>query len=319
MSTIFNYHHRPSKSIERKLILDLIREIYTSEDLKNCLYVGLGSFFFIDFKMMHKSLGIKRLINIEKNDEELDRRRFKFNKPFANIKLEWGSTTEILPTINFESKAIVWLDYTDSLKKYMFEDIEILTANIQPESVFMISINCALPKYFDRDINQYNVEKFKDDFGDDALFDMESNMLTSANLPLLYRRMINEKINQILNLRNAGLSRSNKLVYKQLLLITYKDGAPMFTTGGVFIKNSYLSEFNKKKLHKFGFIRKEDEVLDIYSPILTSQEIDLLNASLPNNKNNFLNKKTLKFIPEEDREHYFDNYRYFPSYVEIRD
>ena len=144
-------------------------------------------------------------------------------------------------------------------------------------------------------------------------------MMTAANLPSLYRRMINEKIGQVLNQRNAGLPKANKLTYQQLLLITYKDGAPMFTTGGVFIKQSELAIFKKKKLNKFSYIRKDSNVFDIYSPILTSQEIDLLNASLPNQRANFLNKKSLRFIPVSDREHYYDNYRYFPSYVEIRD
>lgn len=317
MSNVFNYHHRPSKSIERKLILDLLRDYYTSEDFKKCIYVGLGSFFFIDFKLMHKTFGIKKLINIEWDDD--NKQRFQFNKPFSCIDLKWGSTTEVLPTINFDNKAIVWLDYTDSLRPYMLEDIEIITTNIKPDSFFILSINCQLQRYFNRNTNEYDVEKFKVDFGDDCLFDLESGMLTINNSYLLYRRIINEKIDQILSLRNAGLSKKEQLIYQQLLLITYKDGAPMFTTGGVFIQQKDLKTFNKRKLNKLGFIRRDSSVFDLYSPVLSAQEIDFLNSSLPNSKHNFLNKKSLNFIPTEDRKQYFDNYRYFPSYVEIRD
>lgn len=317
MSNVFNYHHRPSKSIERKLIIDLLRDFYTSEDLKKCIYVGLGSFFFVDFKLMHKNLGIKKLINIEWEDD--NRKRFQFNKPFSCIDLKWGSTSDILPTIQFDNKAIVWLDYTDSLKPYMLEDIEVIATNIQADSFFILSINCQLQRYFNREKNAYDVEKFKEDFGDDCLFDLESNMLTIKESHLLYRRLINEKINQILNLRNAGLPKANRLVYQQLLLITYKDGAPMFTTGGIFIKEKDLNSFSVKKLNKLGYIRKNTEVFDLCSPILSAREIDLLNASLPSTRHNFLNKKSLHFIPEPDRKQYFENYRYFPSYVEIRD
>ena len=317
MSNIFNYHHRPSKSIERKLIMDLLRDFYTSEDFKKCIYVGLGSFFFIDFKLMHKTFGIKKLINIEWDED--NKKRYEFNKPFSCIELKWGSTTEVLPTIQFDNKAIVWLDYTDSFQPYMLEDVEIVSSSINPDSFFIISLNSQLQKYFNKTSNQYNTERFAEDFGDDCLFDLEASMLTNTNSYRLFQRMINEKINQILNLRNAGLPFKDKLVYEQLLLITYKDGAPMFTTGGVFLKNSRTVSFRKRKLHKFSFIRKDSNVFDLHSPVLSSQEIDLLNASLPNSKHNFLNKKALKFIPEEDRIRYFENYRYFPSYVEIRD
>lgn len=318
MSNIFNYHHRPSKSIERKLIIDLLRDFYTSADLKKCTYIGLGSFFFIDFKLLHKSLGVKKLINIEWDVD--NKRRFEFNKPYACIDLKWGSTTEILPTIQLEKQAIIWLDYTDPLKPYMLEDVEIVTTSIKPNSFFIISCNSQLSRYFNRDINAYDVNRFKQDFGNDCLFELEPNMLTINNSHILYREMINAKIEQVLNLRNAGApNKGTKLVYQQLLLITYKDGAPMFTTGGVFLEQKYLSSFNKRKLNKLNFVRKGDEVFDLHSPVLTSQEIDLLNSSLPNYKSYFVNKKSLKFIPEEDRVRYFDNYRYFPSYVEIRD
>lgn len=319
MSNIFNYNYRPSKSIERKLIIDLIRDFYNTSELKKCMYVGLGSFFFIDFKLLHKEIGLKRLINIEWEDSKENRRRFTFNKPFSCIELKWGSTTDILPTITFDSKAIVWLDYTDSLKPYMLEDIEIMATNIMSDSFFILSMNSQLAKYFNRNTNSYDVDRFRDDFGDDCLFDLESNMLTINNSHVLFRKMINEKIDQILNLRNAAISvEADKLIYQQLLLITYKDGAPMFTTGGVFIKKRDQKSLNKNKLNKYPFVRKTDDVLELYSPVLTSQETDLLNSNLPAQKSRFINKRSLKFIPEEDRIKYFEHYRYFPSYVEIR-
>jgi len=60
-----NYNLRSSKSIERKIVFEVIREIIPLDQLKQYQYVGFGSPFYTDFRIVHKELGIGSLICIE--------------------------------------------------------------------------------------------------------------------------------------------------------------------------------------------------------------------------------------------------------------
>ena len=51
-----NYATRPNKNVERKLIFSSLRELDRSFDLSNHKYIGLGSVWFVDFVLAHKSL-----------------------------------------------------------------------------------------------------------------------------------------------------------------------------------------------------------------------------------------------------------------------
>jgi hypothetical protein len=136
---IFNYNYRPAKSVERKIFVELLKEMYGVIDAKKCTYIGFGSIFFVDFRMIHKELGIKKMINIEGNIE--DKQRFEFNKPYSCIDLKWGKSTEVLIDLDWTGKKIIWLDYDETLQAYMFEDLEIIFSNIEPGSFYFLSCN----------------------------------------------------------------------------------------------------------------------------------------------------------------------------------
>lgn len=314
---IFNYNYRPAKSIERKIIVELLKEIYGIINSQQCTYIGLGSIFFSDFKLIHRELGIQKMINIEEN--ESDEKRFKFNKPFTNINLKWGFTTNVLPNLNWRGKKIIWLDYDSTLEPYMFEDLEIIFSNIESGSFYLFSCNSALSKYFDQNKQEYKIEKFRENFGDLTPFNLEPSDLTRKKSPKLIRNMIVEKIIEILADRNASKGEKEKLSFYQLLNISYQDGAPMFSIGGFISNRRDFDLLEYSSLKELPYIKLDEDILNIECPIITAKETDLLNSFLPREKKKFLNLKTIDFIPEDDRSQFQKIYRYFPSFVEIRD
>jgi len=315
---IVNYAQRPSKAAERKMLIEVLREFCRTSNIDCYRYIGMGSIYYTDFALFHKELGINDMISLENKTD--DRKRFEFNKPFKCIILELGDSTEILPRLNWEKKSIVWLDYDETLQKYMFEDVEIVFRKLVKESFFFITCNGSFPKFIIEKDNSYNVDLFKENFGDYVPFDLCEKDLTRNGGFKLIRRMINNQVEGVLAERNAILDEDEKLVYKQLVFIKYKDNAPMVTLGGILIENKDLKDFEHQlRLKKIDFIRESDEEFSIESPLLTYKEVDLLNRNLPSSKVDFLEHEDLQFIPLESRESYFRIYRYFPYYVEVKE
>lgn len=313
----FNYTYRPAKSIERKLFIELLKELYGVTDSRNCTYIGFGSIFFVDFKMIHKELGIKSMINIEANED--DKRRFEFNRPFSCIKFLWGKSTEKLLEIDWKGKKIIWMDYDETLQSYMFEDINTIFSNLVPNSFYFFTCNCSFPKYRNKDTGIYNLDAFSNDFDGYVPYDLTQEMLMSNQSPDLLRGMILSHIHHVLEMRNAILEDPEKLIFSQMLYLTYKDGAPMFSFGGMLVKKKDLISLRNTKIFSLPYVKSKTIRLDIQSPILTNSEIDLINSHLPKSKKVFLKLKKIGFIPEDDREKYHTVYRYYPSYVEIRE
>lgn len=313
---IFNYGHRPAKSIERKLFVELLKEIYGVNPGKDYTYIGMGSIFFIDFKLLHKELGIENLINIEQNIE--DQERFKFNRPFSCIKLKWGKSNDVLPVEDWKGKKILWLDYETSLREYMFEDLETTFNNANSGSFYFISLNSKLDRYTTNN-GKHKLEDFKRDFEDYIPDGINKDHLTRNYSTKLIHRMINSTIMSILDQRNAALNENEKLEFHQLLFLKYQDGAPMMSIGGLLLSKSDYQNFFDKNFDKLSYVRTGTDPLDLISPVVTSQELDLMNNFLPRSQKNFLKLKKIAFIPEPERIKYQSTYRYYPNYVKIAD
>ncbi|MBV6438384.1 MAG: hypothetical protein EPGJADBJ_00005 [Saprospiraceae bacterium] len=117
-----------------------------------------------------------------------------------------------------------------------------------------------------------------------------------------------------------GVKRNDqKMRFLQLFNICYKDNAAMYTFGGLFLDNSKMQSMKSKPVAKMSFIKTGEEAYNIFSPVVTNREVDLMNQYLPNGLKMFLKTKQIQFIPENMRQAYHSFYRYFPHFMEIRD
>ena len=172
----FNYNYRPAKSIERKIFIEILKATYGVISDRSYEYIGLGSIFFTDFKLIHKELGITEMINIEQN--ETDKKRFEFNKPFSCIKLKWGMTNDVLPSLKWDNRKIIWLDYDQSLQNYMFEDIDTIFSNLISGSFFLFSCNSSFQRYYNNSDQSYRIEDFEKDFDGFSPLEIKNENLT---------------------------------------------------------------------------------------------------------------------------------------------
>jgi hypothetical protein len=217
-----NYNLRSSKSIERKIILEAIRGICESKELKKFGYVGFGSPFYTDFRLIHKELGINWMVCIEGNRE--DEERFLFNKPYKCIQLQMGMSNEVLPTLDWKrEKNMVWLDYDSPLQPYMFEDLAILSGTLTEGSFLVLTCNGTLPSYKrdvqmedGRKITQTKIADFKENFEGYFPLDIQPPDFHNNNVPKLLRTMFTNCINEKINGLNRVIEENDKMNFIQL-------------------------------------------------------------------------------------------------------
>lgn len=307
-----NYQVRPAKSIERKMLCDLIREIQLVRADGEMRYIGLGAKYFTDFLLLHNEFGITDMISIEAEKER--QIRYEFNKPLKFIQMWYGTTNEILPQIDgFKEKMnFIWLDYDDAFEESMLVDIETICRNIDIGSMFFISCNYSVGGT----IPSEKRESFKKNVG--VFFDesIEKNNYTTKKMPLVIKKLIDSQIDKTVEMRNR---LGQALVeYKQLLFLTYQDGAPMMTIGGILVDQELKEKIENSRLFdKYWFMSYDDKVVAIEIPKLTNKEIQLILKNLPLTEEEFLEQEEMFFGIEYEEISKFERiYRYYPYYSE---
>ncbi len=305
-----NYSLRPSKSIERKMILEVLKELCTPKKSKEYRYVGFGASFFTDFKLFHRGLNITDMISIESKKSNAE--RVEYNKPYACITIEIGDSTSVLPRLPWDKKTIAWMDYETSLKNNMFNDIDIISRNVKNDSVMLITLR--------RDfVENTTKEDFEREFGDNVLPGLLAEDLEPSRSSSTINKMFINKINDVLLAKYSASEPEDKMIFKQLFDLTYRDDAKMYTFGGVFIRQSDELQFDEYNFNNLDFIGKKDLPYDISFPIITNKEFHKLTNLLPAEKEVFLSNEEIAFIPKEHKESYFNTYKYYPAYIEIMD
>lgn len=105
------YRLRPNKAVDRELFLSLLMRLAPKLALEKYHYVGLGGPFLEDFRLVHARLGIAKMTSIE--TEEQVHRRQVFNRPVASIECVHKTLDDYLDETDFETRAIIWFDYTE--------------------------------------------------------------------------------------------------------------------------------------------------------------------------------------------------------------
>ena len=164
-----NYRVRPAKSIQRKMLCDAFLRLSFFEPVENYRYVGFGATTFVDFILFHKILGIKDMISIEKNEK--DKARFEFNNPFHCICIKYGNSSNVLSSLDWDRKTVVWLDYDNPLTDSVLADIAYISRNLVSGSILVVTVDARpIPApsspFPDKELQNYRVEKFKKRVGD---------------------------------------------------------------------------------------------------------------------------------------------------------
>lgn len=318
-----NYFTRPAKSIERKLIRDLMICLYPFGGIENYRYVGFGSKYFTDFILFHKALDIKSMISVESDTNAVE--RYEFNKPYDFIDMSYGLSTSVLPNLDFSPKTVFWLDYDSAFNRTVLEDLAIVMERAGSGTMFFSSFN-SKPFTFsylkDKHCASSHLGLFKKELislvGEEHLpvpF-VESGLSRWQDYSLMLKRIYFNVIERVLTNRNFGQSAEDTWKFEQICFINYKDGVEMTTFGCVLFQEKHRDLFDACFFNKRQGFRSEDEALCIHAPNFTTKEIGFLMGKMPlsDSESRKLDKK---IFSDKDVKHFSDFYRYFPAFSEV--
>lgn len=316
--------------LTKKMFCETFSRLSILDSIKSYRYIGMGSAYFSDFSLLHKTLGITKLVSIEGEEEKIDKQRIYFNKPFACIDVIFGTTYRELPLLpwsKWKEKSIVWLDYVDKLIEPMFGDIETVIMNIRPGSVFLISVNIEEDDERDEKNNprkltakEFRFNQLKENVGSEniPLSAIDEILSVDKNKEVI-REIINNAILSSLRKRNNGEDEKNQVEYKQLFNLYYRDSADMLTVGGIIFNQKQKSQVDVM-FKNLEFIRTGEKCFNIKVPKLTYREIHALDKALPNSRtlSTGVARHNEKVIPlsKDDVRNYASIYRYFPTFAE---
>ena len=305
-----SYDLRPSKQCERKIMLDLFNTAMASGFLiSDYRYVGMGANRFYDFILIHKHLGIDKMISLE-HDEEMFLRA-EFNCPYKFIKILNITVYDFLSANHFEGNSIYWMDYDDNISPEITRDIVSLARNVKLGDFIFFTVCGVPPEYIEREncsdrLTELN-ERFPDFANSLTRDDMEDAYFAGAVNKILHAAFTNSFV-----MRRDG-------VFHPFFQVEYRDGSDMVTYGGVFATSSRYERFEKLSKKNIPFLSlKLPENYKIRKFNLTEKErnlFDLATTSERSDAKEILELKKLGFS-EEELLSYKELLRYHPRYVE---
>jgi hypothetical protein len=301
------YDLRPAKQIERRMLLDVFQILSNNGfTLREYQYTGMGSINFVDFILLHKLLGIKRLVSAEYDQSLKD--RVEFNKPFADVTTDMRSIGEVVATLDRDRKHIVWLDYDFRLDRLVVEDILTATKVLGPESILLVTVDIEPPdvkegspaawkQYYELEGGEYFGQGWTvENFGQQSL------AVTNASI--------------LFNVIYSGLNSRTNVEFFPLFNFEYADGHRMLTVGGMIGTEENGRRLDTCDFSRANFIRRTrtETPFHIRVPKFTRKERLSMDQHMPC-ADDWQPKEF--FVDPKDIGAYRDIYRYYPAFAEL--
>jgi hypothetical protein len=289
---VIDYTIRPSKAVQRYMIVDVCRRLTAFASLSDYQYIGFGGLEFIDFDLIHRSLGVEKMISIEQDTGQMQ--RYRFNAPFSTVSVLFGDATSHLPSIPWARFNIVWLDYTSTLTDSVITDVLIVCGKLESGSVLFLTLNSEPERQM-----AGRRDSLADRIGEDRIpAKVTDESLAKWGLARVQRQVITD-------IAVAAL-RGRELGWRQVLDIQYADNARMQTVGAVVLSDADRQKFEDCRFHDLEFVRfAGEDALTIRVPVLTAKERRALDEKFPLPTN-----PGALGLPDRDIEAYRQVYRY---------
>jgi hypothetical protein len=305
-----NYAFRPAKHAQRKMLCEALHRLGRLASLRTYRYVGFGSVGFHDFSLFHQRLGIDDMISIEASTRA--KQRVSFNRPYACIRMKWGWSYDVLPTLSWPKRSIVWLDYEHSLDRKKLADISLVTSSLLSGSMLVVTLPVE-PRHCDDAARSGPKHRLADLIGrvgeDRVPVEMIGPSLSGWGAAKVERDIVNDEIVRTLLDRNDPLVSAQRVEYQQLFNFRYDDGKRMMTVGGL-LANAGDRQLLGDSFEGLEFVRRAKPAYTIETPMLTIRELRFLDALLPTDSG----RSQPKWLPAQDRQRYSRLYRHFPTF-----
>lgn len=309
-----DYSLRPAKHAERRMLNEIFRRLRPFHPVEDYSYFGLGSLWFSDFALFHRTLGIRHMQSMER--VETAEVRFEANKPFAAIETHYKDSSKVLPDLDWESRpAFVWLDYDNPIDSGMLLDVQVVVNNAISGSIIAVTVQChRSPDIDDAQQDEYGppaVVRFVDRIGADAVPDgTGEDDLMGWPFGALSRKIFADKIQATLAVRNLRATAGKSFLYMPICEIEYLDGAKMTTFVGILSEEADRDKLVQCKFDSLDFLTPDGSPIFIEIPVLTMREIREIEQQLPNEL-----PLVCGAIPPGDAEKFAKFYRYLPNFA----
>jgi hypothetical protein len=313
MAKSFNridYRLRPAKAVERRMMAEAFLRLRPFGSVETYRYVGMGSVYFSDFSLFHALCGFDPMISLEGTDDAKVQNRFKLNVPLGNITVHFGHSNTTLPTLPWDLRSVVWLDYDGVLNKEVLIDLRYLAAKLVSGSVLTVSVNASLQDTNDGTMTPLQV--LTERLGSSSKIPAaatEASVIKSADIETLYRDILTQELRDGLNDRNAGRPAGQKFAFEQVFFFKYKDGAPMMTIGWIVFDEGQRALYEQCAFNGLPFVRREAEPFSISVPLLTNTELREINRCDEEGKYRKLEELPL---PQSEIDKFHGLRRYWP-------
>jgi len=278
------YHLRPHKAVDRRIFLDLLGRLERWRPLEKYVYVSMGAYPLEDHKLMHRILGITKLIAFDMEGDIVARQ--KFNKPLGNchcLERTSGQVVDAFDVLLTEcgfaeaEGAIVWLDYTDPKKLgEQIREFQTLLANLNVGDVLRVTVNAQPNELFhsagekpqtkeEKREKQFQVlgSRIKDYLPSWAA----AAHMTAEDLPKVIAGSFSAAALK-------ALPATGNNMFRPLSVVRYADGVQMLSITGTIVERSMESDMLARlRLDTWPFA--SDKWLDIHNlvvPDLTVRE-----------------------------------------------
>ena len=307
---VVNYSIRPSKTIQRQIVFEGVRELQTSLGLQEMVYIGLGSIWFTDFILAHKFLGIDDMISIEKS--EIGHRRATFNAPFATVRVLHGTSLNLLPELCRdelirERPWIIWLDFDGAFDEDHRDDIRSVIEGAPENTLFLLTFNGQDWRYGKLDERPNRLRQL---FGDVVPDDLTKRACKKETMPETIATMtINYMQSVAMEMARAG-------GFLPAFRTIYRDTATMVTVGG-FLPTEQSRNIAATVVSDANWRCCPGKC--IVAPHLTLRETLSLQSKLPDQEGlSRLIVQSLGFDLEDEQIAAFEKYyKEYPAYAQI--
>lgn len=303
------YDLRPAKQSERGILIDLIK-IGGDAGLKvrDYRYVGMGANRFYDYLLMHKALGVRRMVSLEHDAKMFERARF--NVPFRFIDVRHETVATFLNVDARKSPEIVWLDYDGGLAPDIAQDIASLAVRAGIGDFAFVTLPGTPPRSMERNSD---VDRLI------AVQEVMGELAGGVQVEDVERIQFHLAVHKILvaAFRNAfALRHEGSFVF--LMQVRYKDGVPMVTVGGAFLDNATAEAYTTRVKTALPFLPLDEAIYSIPSFSLTERERHLFDRAVTSHRSRCAEKTLLEKMgfDDEDWTSYGEILRYLPRYVE---
>ena len=243
------------------------------------------------------------------------KKRVAFNKPFGDIDIFMGLSTDYISTISPDTSHILWLDYDEPLSEEKIADVQMASSILKSGSLIIVTVDVDFDKAKEaRDANpndRKNVwyERFRRECGDKFDPNWQVTDFTPDSISSRSIKVLTDAISDGINMRDD-------IKFKQLFNFKYADGHEMITFGGMLCSKPERRLIKSVDWDQLPFIVKGDNnpPFQIDIPILTRKERLFIDSQMPCDENWLPDEFE---ITTEELDKYRQVYRYSPSYAEL--